>query len=215
MGWSFITQSHKVTHAWSLLDQDLTEEAIDQMRHGLSDYHATGAEILRPHFLAVLGHALSRRGQFDEGLHLLEEGLEAAHRTGEKSCEAELYRLKGEVLLMQTKAENVSQTDSAGHLPTRDKSLAVAQAEACFDQAIRIAQRQGARSWELRAVISLARLYQDCGKREEARAMLAQIYSKFTEGSDTKDLQEVKALLAELSEPGREMNHFRTEVKGA
>jgi tetratricopeptide (TPR) repeat protein len=160
----------RITHAWSLLDQELTEEAIDQMRHGLAAYHATGAEILRPHFLAVLGHALSRRGQFDEGLRLLEEGLEATQRTGETSCESELYRLKGEVMLMQTKAAGIAQTDWAGDLAA-GKSL-VAQAQACFDQAIRIARRQGARSWEQRAAISLAQLYQEYGKREDAKAML-------------------------------------------
>ena len=189
----------KIMHAWSLLDQELTEEAIEQMRHGLADYQATGSEMLCPYFLTVLGHALSRMGQFDEGLQFLEEGMEVAYRTGERSCEAELYRLKGEVLLMQSKADGVSHT--AGRLPTTSQSL-VAQAESCFDQAIRIAQRQGAKSWELRAGISLAQLYQDCGKREEARAMLTEIYSKFTDGCDTKDSQEAKALLAELSEPG-------------
>jgi tetratricopeptide (TPR) repeat protein len=116
-----------IARAWSLLDQELTEDAIKQMRQGLDAYQATGAEILHTHFLAALGHALSRSGRFDEGLHLLEEGLEVAHRTGEKSCEAELCRLKGELLLMQNKA--------------------VAQAEGCFYQAIRIARWQGARSW--------------------------------------------------------------------
>ena len=194
----------KIMHAWSLLDQELTDGAIEQMRHGLADYQATGSVILCPYFLTVLGHALSRMGKFDEGLQFLEEGLQMAYRTGERSCEAELYRLKGEVLLMQSKTDGVSHP--AGRLATASKSL-VAQAESCFDQAITIAQQQGAISWELRAGISLAQLYQDCGKREEARVMLTGIYSKFTEGCDTKDSQEAKALIAELSEPGlvREM----------
>jgi len=165
----------KITHAWSLLDQELTEEAIEQMRNGLAAYHATGAEILRPHFVAVLGHALSRRGNFEEGLKLLDEALEAAQRTGEKSCEAELYRLKGEVLLMQTKNEGASQADLAGQIPTADKSLVVAEVEGCFNQAIRIAQGQHARSWEQRALMSLAQLHRDCGKREEGRVMPARI----------------------------------------
>jgi tetratricopeptide (TPR) repeat protein len=205
----------KITHAWSLLDQELTDEAIDQMRLGLATYQATGAEILRPHFLAVLGHALCRRGQFDEGLHLLEEALETAHRTGEKSCEAEFYRLKGEVLLMQAKVESVSQTDSAGYFPSGEKSSAVAQAEGCFLRALRIAQRQGARSWEERAVISLAHLHQEYGEQEKAHTRLAEFSGKFTEGWDSTDSQEVKELLDELSEPDRELNYFCTEVKGA
>jgi DNA-binding winged helix-turn-helix (wHTH) protein/tetratricopeptide (TPR) repeat protein len=193
--------------AWSLLDQELTEEAIEQLRHGLDVYQASGAEILRPHFQGALGHALSRSGQFKEGLTLLEESLAAAQRTGEKSCEAELYRLKGEVLLMQAKGV-------VSNLRTAGKSSVVEQAECCFDQAIKIAQCQGARSWERRAVMSLAQLYQECGKKEEARAMLAQVCSKFTEGSDTADSQDAKALLEELSNSSGERN-VRTDVKGA
>ena len=180
-----------ITRAWSLLDQELTEDAIEEMRRGLAAYQATGAEILRPHFVGVLGHVLGKSGRFDEGLQLLEEGLEAAHRTGEISCEAELYRLKGEVLLMQAKA---------GQFADPGRSL-VAQAKGCFDQAIVIAQRQDARSWEQRTVMSLAQLYLECGKREEARAMLAEVCSKVTDGGVTKDVQEAKALFDELSEP--------------
>jgi tetratricopeptide (TPR) repeat protein len=201
----------RITHAWSLLDHEPTDEAVDQMRQGLAAYHATGAEILRPHFLAVLGHALSRNLQFDEGLQLVEEALEAAHRTGEKSCEAELYRLKGEVLLMRTKAEGLSLAGSAGHLST-SKSVLVAQAERCFEQAIRIAQRQQAKSWEQRAVLSLAQLYQDHGKQNEVHA--TQICSKLAEGSDIES-QETQTPFDELSEFGSKMNQFRTEVKGA
>jgi predicted ATPase/DNA-binding winged helix-turn-helix (wHTH) protein len=196
-----------ITRAWSLLDQELTEEAIEQMRRGLAEYEGTGAEILRPHFVGVLGHAVSRTGRFSEGLQLLAEALASAQRTGEKSCEAELYRLRGEVLLMQANA------NSRRHSGALDKST-VAQAEVCFDQAIRIAQQQGAKSWERRAVMSLAQLYRERGKREEARCMLAKVCESFTEGSDSKDSQEANALLEELSDLGSEKN-LRSDVKGA
>ncbi|HSE23318.1 MAG TPA: AAA family ATPase [Pyrinomonadaceae bacterium] len=203
----------KITHAWSLLDQEPTDEAIDQMRQGLAAYHATGAEILRPHFLAVLGHALGRKGQFEEGLQLVEEALRGAYRTGERSCESELYRLKGEILLMQTKAEGISPTGSAAHLPT-DNSFRVAKAEGCFEEAIRIAKRQGSRSWEQRAVISLAQLYDDHGNQGKSRAMLSQICSEWTERSDTES-QEAQPVFDEVSGLGLEKHQFRTEVKGA
>jgi predicted ATPase len=101
-------------------------------------------------------------------------------RTGERHGEADLYRLKGELLLALPAAHH-------------------AEAEACFRQAIAIARSQSAKSWELRAVLSLSRLYHQQGKTEEARAMLAEIYGWFTEGFDTADLQEAKALLDVIS----------------
>jgi predicted ATPase len=128
--------------------------------------------------LALLGEACGASGQIAEGLSLLAEALAFAEQSGESFFEAEIHRLRGELLL---KSE-------APH----------AEVEDCFHQAIRVAQRQQAKSLELRAVMSLARLWQKQGKREEARQILAEIYGWFTEGFETADLQEAKALLNEV-----------------
>src|SRR5262249_3859732 len=130
--------------------------------------------------LGLLAEALSRARRADEGLGVVAEALAEVTRTGERFYEAELYRLKGELLLMRD-------------LP--DGSAA----ETCFHQAIAVARLQSAKSWELRAVLSLSRLYHKQGKKEEARRMLAEIYGWFTEGFDTEDLREAKALLQEVS----------------
>jgi predicted ATPase len=112
----------------------------------------------------------------------MEEALAAVQHNEEGHYEAEVYRLKGELLLAQ---EGNRQT--------------VAEAEACFQQALDIARRRQAKSWELRAAMSLARLWQQQGKRDEAHELLAPVYSWFTEGFDTADLQEAKGLLDERS----------------
>ena len=120
----------------------------------------------------------------EEGLHVLTEALVVVDSTGERRDEAELYRIKGELLLRQAVPD-------------------VHQAAACFQQALAIARRQQAKSWELRAAMSLARLWQRQGKRAEARHLLAEIYGWFTEGFDTADLQDARALLNTLIEAGR------------
>jgi predicted ATPase len=156
------------------------------MRQGLAAYQAMGAEYMRPYFLALLAEAYGKGGQVEEGLSTLAEALTVVDNTGERVYEAELYRLKGELTLR-------SQVPSP-------KSQVEEEAEECFYKAIEIARRQQAKSLELRAAMSLSRLWQQRGKRDEARQMLAEIYGWFTEGFDTKDLQEAKALLAELAE---------------
>jgi predicted ATPase len=145
----------------------------------LTAYQATGSGFFRPYHLGLLAEAYAKGGQAEEGLSVLAEALAVVHKTGERLYEAELYRLKGELLL----ARSTYQT---------------AEAEACFHQALNIARRQQAKSWELRAAMSLSRLWQRQGKRDEARQLLADVYSWFTEGFDTADLQEAKVLLAEL-----------------
>jgi predicted ATPase len=133
--------------------------------------------------LALLVEAFAKAGQVQEGLRVLDEALGVVHRNGENYYLAELYRIKGELLLLQA----------------ADRRLSRAAAEECFHQSIKIARQQKAKSWELRAVMSLARLYQDQNKRAEAHSQLEQIYRNFTEGFDTADLREAKALLDELS----------------
>ncbi len=122
--------------------------------------------------------------QVEEGLTAPAEALAAVDRTGEHMYEAELYRLKGELTLAQSSVQSLESR--------------VEEAEACFHKAIAIARQQQAKSWELRATMNLARLWQQQGKKDEAWQMLAEIYGWFTEGFDTKDLQEAKALLEEL-----------------
>jgi predicted ATPase len=150
-----------------------------QMRQGLAALRATGAELRRPLFLALLAEAYGGIGQSEEGLHVLAEALAAGEQTGGRFYEAELYRLKGELLLRQAFPDEY-------------------QAETCFRQALEVARHQQAKSLELRVAMSLSRLWQQQGKRTEARPLLAEVYSWFTEGFDTADLQEAKVLLAEL-----------------
>ncbi len=169
-----------ILRGWALAQQGQGEEGIAQMRQGLAAYLATGAELGRPRQLAMLAEAYGRVGQTAEGLAVLAEALTAVHNTGERSYEAELYRLKGELLLARSAAKQ-------------------AEADACFRQALDVARRQQAKAWELRAAMSLSRLWQQQGKRIEARQLLAPVYGWFTEGFDTADLQEAKALVAELS----------------
>jgi predicted ATPase len=165
-------------HAWALAQQGPTEEGIAQMREGMTAYLALGTEGLRPMMLAELAEAYAKVGQTAEAQSSLDEAFAQVEKTGERCYEAEIHRLKAELLLMQ------------GH---------EAEAEACFDRAIELARQQSAKSWELRATVSLCRLLQKQGKQEEAQQLLREIYGWFTEGFDTPDLIEANALLDELS----------------
>ena len=175
------------------------EEGIEQMRQGLVAHQETGTEIMRPHFLALLAEAVAKARQPADGLRLLEEALGFANQNGDRYYLAELYRIKGKLLLMQSTCRAVSQPTRRGKVAVDAEPPAIAHAEECFNESIKIAQQQKAKSWELRAVMSLARLYKDQRKRKEARNFLTQIYDRFTEGFDTMDLREAKALLDELS----------------
>jgi predicted ATPase len=164
--------------------QGRREEGTAQIRQGLADYWATGAELATPYYLALLAETYGRDGQAGEGLKVLSEALVIADKNDEHFYDAELYRLKGEITLQ-----------SQGESPKSQ----VEEAEACFLNAIKVARKQQAKSLELRAVMSLARLWQHQGKQKEAHEMLVEIYNWFTEGFDTKDLQDAKRLVEELS----------------
>jgi predicted ATPase len=168
-----------VLRGWALAEQGQWEEGMGQMRQGLSAYQGTGAEQIRPYCLGLLAETCREAGQAEEGLGVLAEALAVVHSTGERVYEAELDRLKGELLL-------VLSLDHQG------------EAETCFHQALAVARRQQAKSLELRAAMSLSRLWQQQGKHAAAREMLAEVYRWFTEGFDTADLQEAKALLEAL-----------------
>jgi adenylate cyclase len=164
--------------AWALQGQP--HAGIEQMQQGLRAYGATGAEVLRPYFLALLAEAHYVSGQPEAGLMVLTEALALVDTTGERWYAPELYRLKG-VLLLQQSSDHQAETAS------------------CFRHALDLACNQQAKSCELRAATSLARLWQRQGKRAEAYQLLADIYGWFTEGFDTADLQEAKALLGALA----------------
>jgi TOMM system kinase/cyclase fusion protein len=159
--------------------QGHVEEGIAQMHQGLAAWRATGAAVFQPYGLALLAAASAQVGQHEAGLALLAEALALTHDRGERRWDAELYRLRGEILLAQSAAQ-------------------VEEAATCFRQALAVARQQQAKSWELRAAMSLSRLWQQRSKRQEAFDLLASVYGWFTEGFDTADLQEAKALLDEL-----------------
>jgi predicted ATPase len=186
-----------VARGWAMIERK-PEEAIEQMRYGIATLQETGTELLHPHFLALLAEGLGKARRPDEGLRLLEDALAASHRTGERCYEAELYRLKGELLLMRMARRGLSQSATGGLAVIASEPPAVGQVEACFSQSIRIAREQKSSSLELRAATSAARLYQSQGKRKEAQCLLKQIYDRFTEGFDTADLREAKAMLDQL-----------------
>ncbi len=174
--------------AWNALNlayQEPTEEAIERAQQAIASLRARGVMLPLTWLLASLGEVFGRAGRAAEGLETIAEALALVERTGERFWEAELWRIKGE-LLLQAAASN------------SQASGAQAEAEGCYHQALEIARRQSAKAWELRAATSLARLWQQQGKREEAQQMLAEIYGWFTEGFATADLQDAKALLAEL-----------------
>ena len=170
---------------WTLVVQGQAEEGLEQMRQGLATYRATAAEVWWPYYAALLAEGYGQGGQRVEGLRLLTEALAVTGHSEEHWWNAELHRRKGECLLVH----NASR-------PT------VMEAEHCFQHALRIARRQQAKSLELRAAMSLARLWQRQGKRTEAHELLAPVYNWFTEGFDIADLQEAKTLLDALSEEG-------------
>lgn len=163
------------------------DDGVAIMLQGLVAWRDTGSELFRPHLLALLAETCGHLEHPEEGLNAIEEGLGIINRNGERHYEAELYRLKGELTLQQESKEQ-----GAG---SREQ-----EAEGYFLKAIDIARSQQAKSLELRATVSLARLWQQQGKRAKAHSLLSEVYNWFTEGFDTKDLQEAKALLTELSD---------------
>jgi len=195
-GFSYWLAEGTILRGLALAKQGQAEEGITQIRQGLSAYRATGATLGQPYFLSHLAEAYGRSGHVDAGLEALAEALLLVDKTGERFYEAEIYRLTGE-LLLQTGVRGLASgrgTQRVARRPPR-----AAEAETCFHQALAVARRQQAKSLELRVAMSLARLWQQQGQRAQAREILAPIYTWFTEGFDTADLQEAKALLESLA----------------
>jgi predicted ATPase/DNA-binding winged helix-turn-helix (wHTH) protein len=165
---------------WTLTAQRQHAEGIAQILQGVSARHATGASLYRTSDFALLAEVYGQAGQVEEGLRVVAEALVMAETTEERVYEAELYRRKGELLLQQAPSH-------------------ASQAEHCFQKALAIARRRLAKSWELRAAVSLSRLWQRQGKKKAAYRLLAGCYNRFSEGLDTADLREAKALLEQLA----------------
>jgi predicted ATPase len=170
----------RILLGWGLAMQGDAAAGVQQIHQGMAAHRNIESPLGRPHRLSLLAEAYGQAGQPEAGLQVLDEALTLVAATEERWWEAELHRLKG-VLLLQ--------------LPNSD----VSPAEACFQRALDVAHSQQARSLELRAALSLSRLWQQQGQRAAARELLAPLYGWFTEGFDTADLKEAKLLLAELA----------------
>ncbi len=184
-----LSTEHGLTHflawgttlnGWAMAEQGRDEEGIAQIQEGLAESRAAEVELMRPYHLCLLAEACTETARIDDGLGALSEALAAAEEHEDRQYEAEMHRLKGELLLRQGESN-------------------IAEVQKCFQRAIEIARKQSAKSLELRATLSLARLLEKQGHRHEARTMLTEIYNWFTEGFDTADLKGAKALLAELT----------------
>ncbi len=179
-GFEFVASAGNILAGWSRVRMGESAEGAAQVRQGMEAYRATGAKLQLPHFMISLAEAARDLGRPEEGLEVLAEALALVEDTGERQMEAELYRLRGELLLE--------------HAPDEHEPV-----EVSYQQALAVAQSQGAKSLELRAAMSLARLRRARDRAKEARDLLAPVHGQFTEGFDTADLKEAKALLDELS----------------
>jgi class 3 adenylate cyclase/predicted ATPase len=179
-GWS------SVLRGWALTQRGQLAEGIVQIREGVAAFRATGAEVMVPYFMGLLAHAYGAAGQPDQGLSILSEALAAAEKSSEHWWEVELYRLKGELTLMQSGDRSSASENQR-------------EAEGYFRQALEIASRQSAHSLELRAAMSLSRMWQKQGKNRESHRLLLEVYGRIKEGVDTADLHDAKTLLEEVS----------------
>jgi predicted ATPase len=192
---------------WTLVKRGAVEEGVTHILEGQGTKRAMGSELGMPHNLSMLVEGYAKGGQIEEGLRVVAEALAVAQKNAECHHEAELYRLKGELLLQQAvrrDAPPAIPTDILLVTPTEREgatsaSPLQAEAENCFRQALDVARYQQAKSLELRAAMSLSRLWRMQGKQVEARELLAEVYYWFTEGFDTPDLQEARALLEALA----------------
>jgi predicted ATPase len=156
------------------------DDAIPVLLEGLQSFRATGAGLRIPYYLGILGNAYTRAGRFEDAHRVLDEALATAEKNDDRFQEAELHRLAGELVLSESPED-------------------AAAAEVCFTRAINLACRRKGKAWELRATMSLARLWQRQGHGEQARSALAAAYGSYTEGFTTPDLVDAKTLLETLA----------------
>jgi predicted ATPase len=177
-GFPYFLAQGMILHGWSLAALGHIEEGITEIRDGLTAHRATGAGGDRPYWLLLLAEVCGMGGHVEEALEAVDEALADVSKSGVAFCEAELVRVKGAVLLQRSAANE-------------------AAAEKLFCEALQIARRQQTKSLELRAAVSLSRLWQHRGEREDALELLSDIYGWFTEGFDTADLEAARVLLNE------------------
>jgi predicted ATPase len=166
----------RMMRGWALAMQGDAATGVAHIQQGWEAVQSIGQKLYHPYHLALLAEAYGQAGQPEAGLSVLDEALTLVEATEERWWEAEVHRLKGELLLQ---------------LPLPD----ISQATACFHQALEVARSQQAKSLELRAALSLSRLWQQHSKQDQARQLLTEIYSWFTEGFETPDLQEARVWL--------------------
>ena len=175
-GFALLLGRGLVFQGWAIAQQGQCRTAVGRIREGLATIRATGSRGHEPITLGLLAEALALSGEIEKGLAVIAEALAATEASGAKGSDAELHRLRGDLLC---------------RLPSPD----LTEVEACFRTALGVAREQGTRGFELRAAVSLARLLSDQSRRGEAIDLLTPVYGWFTEGFDTPDLKEAKALL--------------------
>jgi predicted ATPase len=192
-----------IVHGWTCVEQSHNEEGMTEMRRGLAAYRATGARLAHTYILALLAEGCAKSARSDEALLVLGEAMEACNLSGERVFEAELHRLKGELIVQISRDKPVAEAQRSGAVTPVGHAVALGggltEAESCFITALDIARSQGAKAFELRAAMGLGRLWRAQGRREDARRVLAETYGSFVEGFDTRDLREARMLLDELA----------------
>jgi predicted ATPase len=208
-GFSLFLAEGTILDGWALAELDPGSEGIAQIRRGLAGYQATGAEMGRPSHLGLLAEACGKGGQIKDGLAAVADALAIVDRTGECSYEAELYRLKGELVLQadlkKSPAKSRKSSGSKVHDPRRatrsgaESGVHDPQAEAdyCFRKAIEVARHQQANALELRAVMSLTRTTKSHHQRAANRQLLAEVYGRFSEGFENADLIAARTLIGD------------------
>ena len=204
-GFPYWFSSAQVLNGWLLTRQGHMEKGIECMQQGLASYEATGAELNRPYSLLFLAEACAMAGDPEQGLTLIAKALATAKKNGGHFRQAEMLRLRGEFTLQKAglKGWSVGMSLPPPRLPLPQSQVpdeAAREAEQCFQQAIALAQQQGAKLLELRAVTSLCRLQQQQTTHTQEQRQLAEIVGWFTEGFDLPDWQEAKTILDELGE---------------
>ena len=187
---SLFWRGHIATKGCALALIGKLSDAIRLISSGMTAWHSTGTTVWTPTYLAYLAQAYAELGQFDEAFRCVGEAKTVLQTSNEKWYEPDVHRIAGQVTLMAPEPD-------------------AAKAEAHLERALSVARQQQAKSWELRAAMSLAHLWRDQGKVQQARELLAPVYGWFTEGFDTRDLKDAKALLAELAPRASSVPDFR------
>jgi predicted ATPase len=177
---------------WAEAEQG-DSRGIEKIRSSLDKYRSTGAKLWLSQFLGLLAGQLTKTRQIEEGMSLIDEALSTAHQTGERYYEAELHRIRGELLLAR------GYSPDPGDVRT-ERDSAMTTAEDCFNRALSLARQQETKSWELKAAVSLSKLLLERGDRVQAKQILSSSYAGFTEGFETVDLLDARSLFSKMQD---------------